>query len=111
MERTNRIIHGAQDASEMRRNLGAAALAMDGASDSSAQTRWRAIVAARLPKQEWPQHTVLIPAVDADTGEPVVFDRHSGVALVDAVAASCAGGFAYVIGVHSRAFDKHLNSL
>jgi NTE family protein len=31
-------------------------------------------------------------------GEPAVFDRHSGVDLVDAVAASCASGFAYSIG-------------
>ena len=31
--------------------------------------------------------------VDARTGEPVVFDRHSGVDLVDAVAASTANGF------------------
>ena len=98
MERTNRIINGAEDAADMRRRMGAAALAMDGASDSSVQTQWRATVAARLPRQEWPQHTMLIPAVDADTGEPVVFDRHSGVDLVDAVAASCAGDFAYSIG-------------
>jgi NTE family protein len=35
---------------------------------------------------------VFITAVDAHTGEPVVFDRHSGIDLVDAVAASCAGG-------------------
>jgi NTE family protein len=41
---------------------------------------------------------VLITAVDAYTGEPVVFDRHSGVDLVDAVAASCASGFPYGIG-------------
>jgi NTE family protein len=34
---------------------------------------------------------MLIVAVDAHTGEPVVFDRHSGVELVDAVTASCAG--------------------
>jgi len=32
----------------------------------------------------------VIPAVDAQTGETVVFTRDSGVALVDAVAASCA---------------------
>ncbi|MGH3154814.1 MAG: patatin-like phospholipase family protein, partial [Streptosporangiaceae bacterium] len=31
--------------------------------------------------------------VDAHTGEPVVFDRHSGVDLVDAVAASTSNGF------------------
>ena len=36
---------------------------------------------------------MLITAVDAHTGEPVVFDRHSGVDLVDAVAASTANGF------------------
>src|ERR1700735_5558898 len=33
MERTNRIINGAEDAADMRRRMGAAALAMDGASD------------------------------------------------------------------------------
>ena len=82
----------------MRRRLGAAALEMDAASDGSRQTRWRATVAARLPSQHWPQRTVLITAVDAHTGEPVVFDRHSGVDLVDAVAASCAGGPPYGIG-------------
>ncbi len=82
----------------MRRRLGAAALEMDAASDGSGQTRWRATVAARLPSQRWPQRTVLITAVDAYTGEPVVFDRHSGVDLVDAVAASTASGFPYSIG-------------
>jgi hypothetical protein len=92
MERTSRIIGAAEDAADMRRRLGAAALEMDAASDGSGQTRWRATVAARLPSQHWPQRTVLITAVDAHTGEPVVFDRHSGVDLVDAVAASTASG-------------------
>jgi NTE family protein len=73
--------------------MGAAALETDAASDGSAQTRWRATVAARLPSQRWPQRSILITAVDAHTGEPVVFDRHSGVDLADAVAASCANGF------------------
>ena len=82
----------------MRRRMGAAALDMDAASDGSWQTQWRATVAARLPSQRWPQRTVLITAVDAHTGEPVVFDRHSGVDLVDAVAASCASGLPYRIG-------------
>ena len=90
MERTSEIIAAAEDAADMRRRLGAAALEMDAASDGSGQTRWRATVAARLPSQHWPERTVLIMAVDAHTGEPVVFDRHSGVDLVDAVAASCA---------------------
>jgi NTE family protein len=98
MDRTSKIIAAAEDAADMRRGMGAAALDMDAASDRSRQTQWRATVAARLPSQRWPQRTVLITAVDVHTGEPVVFDRHSGVDLVDAVAASCASGFAYSIG-------------
>ena len=82
----------------MRRRMGASALNMDAASDGSWQTQWRATVASRLPSQHWPERTVLITAVDACTGEPVVFDRHSGVDLVDAVAASCSSGPPYWIG-------------
>lgn len=43
---------------------------------------------------------MLLTAVDAETGEPVVIDRHSGVELADAVAASCSSGFAYRIEGH-----------
>ncbi len=93
LERTSRIIAAAEDAADMRRRMGAAALEMDAASDGSGQTRWRATVAGRLPTQRWPERRMLITAVDAHTGEPVVFDRYSGVDLVDAVAASCANGF------------------
>jgi NTE family protein len=93
MQRTSRIIAAAQDAADMRRRMGAAALDMDAASDGSGQTRWRATVAARLPDHHWPERTMLITAVNAHTGEPVVFDRHSGLDLVDAVAASTANGF------------------
>jgi NTE family protein len=91
LEKTSGIIAAAQDAADMRRRMGAAALEMDAASGSSGQTQRRATVAARLPSQRWPQRPILIVAVDAHTGEPVVFDRHSGVDLVDAVTASCAG--------------------
>jgi len=98
MERTSRIIAAAADAADMRRRLGAAALELDAASDGSGQARWRATVAARLPSQRWPERTVLITAVDAHSGEPVVFDRRSGVDLADAVAASCASGPPYRIG-------------
>jgi NTE family protein len=94
----SKIIASAEDAADMRRRMGAAALEMDAASDGSWQTQWRATVAARLPTQLWPERTVLITAVDAHTGEPVVFDRQSGVDLVDAVAASCASGRPYRIG-------------
>ena len=92
------IIASSEDAADMRRRMGAAALDMDAASDGSWQMQWRATVAARLPSQRWPERTVLITAVDAQTGEPVVFDRDSGVNLVDAVAASCSSGRPYTIG-------------
>ena len=49
-----------------------------------------AAVDARLPVKEWPDRRVLLPAVDADTGEASIFTHESGVALRDAVAASCA---------------------
>jgi len=93
MEITSRIIDAASDPADMRRRMGAAALEMDTAPGGSAQTQWRATVAARLPSHDWPQRAMRVVAVDADTGEPVVFDRHSGVDLVDAVASSCANGF------------------
>ena len=96
LDRTSRIIAASEDAADMRRRMGAAALEVD--VPDGAGERWRAIVAARLPSQSWPQQDVLITAVDARTGEPVVFDRFSGVDLVDAVAASCSSGFAYGIG-------------
>jgi NTE family protein len=80
--------------------MGAAALDIDAASDGSRHALWRATVAARLPSQDWPEQAVLITVVDARTGEPVVFDRHSGVDLVDAVAASTAGGPPHRIGDH-----------
>ncbi|WP_181038941.1 patatin-like phospholipase family protein [Arthrobacter sp. Y81] len=98
LERISKIIASAEDAVDMRRRMGAAALEMDAASDGSWQTQWRATVASRLPSQRWPQRTVLITAVNAHTGEPVVFDRHSGIDLADAVAASCASGLPYRIG-------------
>src|SRR6202451_1516974 len=74
MQWSNGIIGSAEDASDMRRRMGAAALEMD-TSDGSGQTRWRDIVAARLPSQHWPQRPVLIVAVDAHTRGPGVFDR------------------------------------
>jgi len=92
------IIASAADPADMRRRMGAAALELDAASDGSWPSRWRATVAARLPDGRWPNRTVLITAVDARSGEPVVFDRHSGVELVDAVAASCSSSLPYRIG-------------
>jgi NTE family protein len=94
LDRTGRIIAAASDAADMRRRMGAASLALD---DGSGSARWRAIVAPRLPSPDWPEQTVLITAIDALTGEPVVFNRDSGVDLVDAVAASTSASVPYRI--------------
>jgi NTE family protein len=50
----------------------------------------RAVIARRVPTEQWPRRRLLITAVNAETGAVAVFDRDSGVSLVDAVAASCA---------------------
>ncbi|HZB28595.1 MAG TPA: patatin-like phospholipase family protein [Streptosporangiaceae bacterium] len=50
----------------------------------------KAVIEARLPVRTWPERTLLIPAVDAMSGEFVIFDKDSDASLVDAVAASCA---------------------
>src|SRR5262249_38287375 len=50
----------------------------------------RQVIAQRLPSQDWPDRALRLTAIDTVTGELVVFDRDSGVELVDAVAASCA---------------------
>ena len=50
----------------------------------------RDVIAQRLPSHDWPDRELRLTAIDTATGELVVFDRDSGVGLVDAVAASCA---------------------
>lgn len=99
LERMRQIIAACDDVADFRRRMGAAALATEAAADGSWSARWHDVVAARLPGAQWPDRRMLITAVDARTGEPVVFDRHSGVDVIDAVAASTAGvGSPYSIG-------------
>ncbi|BCZ23155.1 patatin-like phospholipase family protein [Mycobacterium senriense] len=50
----------------------------------------RDVIARRLPSHHWPESELRLTAIDVETGELTVFDRDSGVDLVDAVAASCA---------------------
>lgn len=77
---------GVSDPEEARRRVGAIALAAQTV-DPAARL---AAIDARLPVKQWPARDVRLPAVDADTGAEVIFTSGSGVALVDAVAASCA---------------------
>jgi len=50
----------------------------------------RGVIEDRLSGIDWTERDLRITAVDADSGVPVVFDRSSGVSLVDAVEASSA---------------------
>ena len=77
---------GATSPDEVRRRLGAMAIAADTPSTAAR----RAVIEARLVVQTWGDRNLRLTAVDAETGELRVFDRDSGVGLVDAVMASCA---------------------
>jgi NTE family protein len=66
--------------------IGAVALA----TKTVAEPVRRQVIATRLPSHDWPDQVLRLTAIDTATGELVVFDRESGVELVDAVAASCA---------------------
>jgi len=74
------------DRARGRARLGRAALRARTVPESERRTA----IAARVRRDEWPAARLLVPAVDAQTGEVRVFDSASGVSLIDAVAASCA---------------------
>jgi NTE family protein len=86
VERMIPIYSAATDADERRRLLGAMALDTHTVDE---RVR-RAVIAARLAGDDWPDRPLLVPVVDATTGGRRVLDRSSGVDLVDAVAASSA---------------------
>jgi NTE family protein len=71
---------------QQMRRIGAVALA----TETVPEAVRRRVIAQRLPSHDWPDRVLRITAIDVATGELVVFERDSGVGLVDAVAASCA---------------------
>lgn len=77
---------GIDDPLERRLRIGR--IALDSRTVSEAERR--AVIAGRLPSPDWPAGPLQLTAVDAETGELRIFDADAGVALVDAVAASCA---------------------
>jgi len=81
-----RLLDGVRSAEEGRRRVGR--FALDASTVSSVDRR--GVIGARLTVQTWPDRRLLVTAVDAHTGALRVFDRDSGVELIDAVAASCA---------------------
>ncbi|MGW9192377.1 patatin-like phospholipase family protein [Micromonospora chersina] len=80
------VLTGATGPQDARRRIGGVALA---AQTVDPAVRLAAID-ARLPVKQWPDRRVLLPAVDAESGDEAIFTRESGVTLRDAVAASCA---------------------
>ena len=48
------------------------------------------VIRSRIEVEQWPDRDLRITSVEAENGEFVAFDRHSGVDIVHAVAASCA---------------------
>lgn len=81
-----RLKEGGGGAHEVLRRIGAWALAAKTVSEAQR----REVIAARLPVHVWPERPLRVVAVDVENGERCVFDRSSGVDLIDAVAASCA---------------------
>jgi NTE family protein len=88
-ERMRAIGAAATSAADLQRAMGAFGLESDSILGPGAEQR-RAMIAARLPRREWPDRPMIVVAVNAHTGELVAFDRESGVELVDAVTASTA---------------------
>jgi NTE family protein len=77
---------GASGTTDIGRRVGALALA----APTVPEPVRLAAIDARLPVKQWPERRMLLPAVDALTGETTVFARDSGVPLIQVVAASCA---------------------
>lgn len=81
------VLREAETVPALRRAVGAYALVAETVPEAE---RLR-VIESRLPSHEWPAaRAIRIVAVDAETGQPRIFDRASGVGLVEAVAASCA---------------------
>ncbi|MBO0777294.1 MAG: patatin-like phospholipase family protein [Ktedonobacteraceae bacterium] len=106
---------GAADAQTARARIGAVALAAQTMSEEERLD----IIAERLSVQDWPSTPrLVIIAIDAQTGEWVLFDKASAVPLVLAVAASTAfpgvsppttiGGHRYIDGGFRSATNADL---
>jgi NTE family protein len=75
---------------DFRRRVGALAVAAERAGLTPSEEERLEVIGARLVSTEWPRRSLVITAVDAETGAFSAFDRDSGVPLLKAVAASCA---------------------
>ena len=106
-ERMRAIGAAATSAHDLQRAMGAFGLESDATLGPAAAERWRATVAARLPRPEWPDRPMIVTAVNAHTGELVAFDRDSGVDLADAVTAGTA--LPGVVPTHNINGTRYIN--
>jgi NTE family protein len=106
-ERMRAIGAAATSAADLQRAMGAFGLESDSILGPAAAGQRRAMVAARLPRPEWPDRPMIVVAVDAHTGELAAFDRDSGVDLVDAVTASTA--LPGMVPTHSINGTRYIN--
>jgi NTE family protein len=106
-KRMRAIGAAATSAADLRRAMGAFGLESDSTLGPAAAEQRRAMVAARLPRPEWPDRPMIVVAVDAHTGELAAFDRDSGVDLVDAVTASTA--LPGLVPTHSINGTRYIN--
>jgi len=97
------------DRAEARRQVGALALTDR---DSDAEAAQLASRRRLIASDTWPEHLTIV-AVDALSGQPVIWDRNSGVSLVSAVSASSAfPGASPPIQIGGRSYiDGSLRSL
>jgi NTE family protein len=89
-ERMRAISAAATSAADLRQAMGAFGLESDALLGPAAAGERRTLVAARLPRREWPERSMIVVAVDAHTGALAAFDRAASVELADAVTASTA---------------------
>jgi NTE family protein len=82
---------GVTDQQEARARVGA--LARQAATVPEEERR--STIRARIGEPAWPDRRLVVTAVDAHDGAFAAFDADSGVALLDAVAASCAVPLVY----------------
>lgn len=80
------VLFALSDPAERTRRIGQMALEVA----TVPEAERRAVIAARLPGHDWPETALTLVAIDVESGDPALFNRSSGVPLVDAVAASCA---------------------
>ncbi len=75
-----------RDPARTRRRIGRLALA----ARTVPEAERRKVFEGRLSDRDWPDRPLKVTAVDAATGEFVVFEAAGGASLLDAVSASCA---------------------